>query len=85
MLATMDGDDVGHLWFEANTLHHKTPDLFNPDRTRLHVLDAHDNTAYTNVWNCFYCLTPLPAWSLGNNLIKPYTDPPPPPPGMPVQ
>jgi hypothetical protein len=84
MLATIDGDDVGHLWFNNNTFHHNTADLFNPDRTRLHVLQARNNVAYTNVWSCFYCLGPLAGWDLANNVIKPYQPPPPPPPGMPT-
>jgi hypothetical protein len=76
MIATMPDDSVGHVWFENNTFHHKTPDLFNMDRTQLHVLDAHNNVAYTNVWSCFYCGSAPSGWSVGGNTIKPYTNPP---------
>ena len=77
MIATMPEDNVGHIWFEHNTFHHKTPDLFNMDRTgKLKVVDAHDNVAYTNVWSCFFCGAAPAGWSIDNNAIKPYTDPP---------
>jgi hypothetical protein len=76
MIATMPGDSVGKVWFENNTFHHKTPDLFNMDRRQLKVLDAHENVAYTNVWSCFFCGSAPAGWSVGDNTIKPYTAPP---------
>lgn len=76
MLGTMGGDDIGHLWFDDNTFHHKTPDLFNPDTSKIHVLHAHNNVAYTDVWSCFYCRSTPSAWDLGNNAVHPYQPPP---------
>jgi hypothetical protein len=72
MMGTMDGDALSNIGFEQNTFHHKTPDLFNPDVNRVHQLDAHDNVAYTDVWNCFYCGNLPAGWSFGANVIHPY-------------
>jgi hypothetical protein len=76
MLSTMDGDKADKIWFDKNTFHHQTPDLFNPSTTTIGTLHAHDNTAYTNVWSCFYCSKPLSTWDFGNNVVKPYKAPP---------
>jgi hypothetical protein len=75
MLGTIAGDDIASVGFDANTLHHKTADLFNPDRVRVRVLHAHDNVAYTDVWKCFYCPVPPATWSLANNAVFPYRAP----------
>lgn len=85
MFGGFSDDNVGRLYFNSNTFHHKTPDLFNPSQATVHILRARDNVAYTDVWTCFYCLRPPWMWSLVNNVVHPYTDPPPPPAGMPVQ
>jgi hypothetical protein len=85
MIGTMSGDDVGHIWFDSNTLHHKTADMFNVNTTVVHVLHAHDNLAYSDVWSCFYCGRAPSGWDVANNVDKPYTDPPPAPAGMLLQ
>jgi hypothetical protein len=76
MLGTMPNDNVTDLWFNDNTFHHKTPDLFNPDRAQVHNLHAHNNVAYTDIWPCFFCGGVPAGWDLGNNVIKPYQAPP---------
>jgi hypothetical protein len=76
MLSTIPGDHTKQIWFEDNTFHHQTPDLFNPSRTTIDELYVHDNTAYTNVWKCLYCLSPVDGWDFGDNVVKPYEPPP---------
>jgi hypothetical protein len=85
MIGTMSGDNVGHAWFIANTMHHNTPDLFNIDRTNVKVMHARDNSVFSDVWNCLLCGTTPSAWDVANNVVKPYTSPPPPPSGMMLQ
>lgn len=77
MLGTMSSDALNDIWIRSNVLFHNTPDLFNPDRTRIHGLHATYNTAYTDVWSCFYC-GPVPAdWQIGQNVVHPYRPAPP--------
>lgn len=85
MIGTMDGDSVGKVWFDSNTMHHVTPDLFNIDRTRVRSLHAHDNMVYTNVWSSMIGGNLPSGWDAANNVVKPYTNPPPPPAGMMLQ
>lgn len=76
MLGTMPGDDLGRIWFDDNVFHHTAPDLFNPG-SDIDALHATGNTAYTNVWSCFYCRGVSPGWTVSSNTIAPYTPPPP--------
>lgn len=75
MLGRMPGDDLGRTWFDDNVFHHSAPDLFNPERT-IGALHATGNVAHTNVWDCFYCGSVQPGWTVGENEIRPYTPPP---------
>jgi hypothetical protein len=85
MMGTMSGDSVGHVWFDANTMHHKTADLFNISTSTVSALHAHDNAVYSDVWTCMVCGKSPSGWDVANNVVKPYTNPPPPPTGMLLQ
>lgn len=76
MLGTMPGDMLVEAWFNDNTFYHTAPDLFHPEVANLMVLHAHGNTAYTDVWGCFYCSTIPAQWDLADNQIMPYQPPP---------
>ncbi len=75
MLGRLPGDVLGREWFDDNVFHHTAPDLFNPDAA-ISMLHATNNTAYTDVWSCFYCSTPQSGWVLSGNVVLPYTPPP---------
>jgi hypothetical protein len=73
MMGTMDGDALDQIYFDSNTFYHDTPDLFNVDKTRIVFLQAHDNVAYSDVWNCFVCGGDNnAAWDVANNVMHPY-------------
>lgn len=71
MLGRMPGDDLGRVWFDDNVLHHDAPDLFNPEAS-IDALHATGNIAYTNVWSCFFCGGAASAWTIRDNVIRPY-------------
>jgi hypothetical protein len=85
MVGTMSGDSVGHIWFDTNTMHHKTADLFNISTSTVSALHAHDNSVFSNVWSCMYCGRGHTGWDVANNVVKPYTNPPAAPQGMLLQ
>lgn len=72
MFGTMPGDQLGRVWFDRNIFYHTTPDLFSVSESALSALNAHENHAYTNVWNCLYCGEPPAAWSISDNAVSPY-------------
>ncbi len=75
MMGTMPGDDIGELWFDDNVIHHRTEDLFQPDKTRIHTVHAISNTAYS-ARSCFVCGATPAGWDMHDNGLFPYSAPP---------
>lgn len=76
MLGRLPGDTVGRQYFDDNVLHHRSPSLFEVDVAIGEIL-ARRNLAYTDVWECLWC-NPVPGgWTLEENVVMPYRDPPP--------
>jgi hypothetical protein len=75
MFGTMAGDDIGEMWFEDNVIHHRTDDLFHPDTTRVFMLHAIYNSAYS-ARTCFMCVSKPASWQMHDNGLFPYTAPP---------
>jgi hypothetical protein len=75
MFGTMDGDDIGEMWFDDNVIHHQTDDLFHPDTARVYMLHAIYNSAYS-ARGCFMCVAKPARWELHDNGLFPYSAPP---------
>jgi hypothetical protein len=77
MLASTTEDAVGSIWFNDNTIHNTLESLLSVDRARLARLVARGNRIYSDIWDCFFCDAPPPAWEVpaDENRIEPYRDP----------
>jgi hypothetical protein len=75
MMGTMPGDDLGEIWFDDNVIHHRTEDLFQPDKTRIDTMHAVYNTAYS-ARRCFVCGATPAGWEMHDNGLFPYSPPP---------
>jgi hypothetical protein len=72
MFGTMAGDAIGEMWFEDNVIHHRTDDLFHPDTTRVYMLHAIYNSAYS-ARTCFMCVGKPARWVMHDNGLFGYT------------
>jgi hypothetical protein len=77
MLGTLPSDNwvIERQWVEGNTLHHTVPSLLELD-ARLVDLVMRDNRTYTDVWDCFVCVSVQPSWVIENNVVEGYRPPP---------
>ena len=77
MLGTLPTDTwpIERQWVEGNTLYHTTPSLLELDPTLLGLV-MRDNHAYTDVWDCFVCVTVQPTWVIEDNVVEGYRAPP---------
>lgn len=74
MLASMDEDEVGTVWFVDNTIRHRTPSLLVVDRpagSRLRRFVATGNAIRTDETDCFLCEPPPPGWTVRDNVLRP--------------
>jgi hypothetical protein len=76
MLGHLPGDTVGRQYFDDNTFYQRAPSMFEVDVT-IPMIAAHRNRAYTDVWDCFWCVgAPPSGWVLEENVTMPYEPPP---------
>lgn len=73
MLGTLPTDTwvIERQWVESNTLYHSVPSLLELDATLLDLV-MRDNHTYTDVWDCFVCVSVQPSWVIENNPVEAY-------------
>jgi hypothetical protein len=74
MLASMEEDEIGAVWFVDNTIRHRTPSLLVVDRpagSRLRRFVATGNAIRTDETDCFLCEPPPPGWTVRDNVLRP--------------
>ena len=71
MIGTMEGDDLGTVWFQDNFIYHITPSLLEvDDPSHIRHFIATGNNIFSEVWDCFLCRETPADWRFENNYIR---------------